>query len=184
MHRGSRLSAQYAPQQRPASHAHAQQTAAGPASQQQQQQGTAGAAGGGGGTGGRVLEGGVPPLLLAKGYDVLGAIGEVRRELRNCESAPLPPAGAEASACCRSPLPAPVPLAWHISTRCALRFSNAGHIWARVPGTAPLPARPLFSSQTHEAAARAQLLSRGWWLRLRRWAAPVTCSGIATPLAC
>lgn len=77
MHRGSRLSAPYAPQQRPASHQHApQQTAAGPASQQQQ--GTAGGAGAGGTAGGRVLEGGVPPLLLAKGYDVLGVIGEVR----------------------------------------------------------------------------------------------------------
>lgn len=78
MHRGSRLSAPYAPQQRPASHQHApQQTAAGPASQQQQQ-GTAGGGGAGGTAGGRVLEGGVPPLLLAKGYDVLGVIGEVR----------------------------------------------------------------------------------------------------------
>lgn len=97
MHRGSRLSAQYAPQQRPASHPHGQQTAAGPASQQQQQ-GTAGAAGGGT-AGGRVLEGGVPPLLIAKGYDVLGVIGEVSRwGFTTCR---LPSHSCRRCACCR-----------------------------------------------------------------------------------
>lgn len=128
-----------------------QQTAA-PAPHQQA--GAGSAPGGGGAPAG--VPAGVPPLLLQKGYDVLGIIGEV--------------AGCQASVICVVPaLSCPLcrrsPVQW---ASCS-PFAHAGHLWAGLPGAAPGPPQPLPGAKTHEAAAGA-----GHWNRtLRLRAAPL-----------